>query len=132
MVHHPTVYANLLGERIAKHEVSCWLINTGWNGGPYGVGKRMAIGYTRAMVNAALSGALDAAEFEVEPFFGLSIPKHVPGVPDDVLDPRGAWSDKAAYDAQARKLAGLFAENFKRFEAHTSPDVLAVAIKPAP
>ena len=132
MVHHPTVYANLLGERIAKHEVSCWLINTGWTGGPYGVGKRMAIGYTRAMVNAALSGELAGAEFEVEPFFGLAIPKHVPNVPDDVLDPRGAWSDKAAYDAQARKLAGLFAENFMRFEAQASPDVRAVAIKPAP
>jgi phosphoenolpyruvate carboxykinase (ATP) len=130
MVHHPTVYAKLLGERIAKHEVSCWLVNTGWTGGAYGTGSRMKIAYTRAMVNAAIEGKLANASFTTEPFFGLAIPQSVPGVPADVLDPRGAWADKAAYDAQAKKLAGLFAENFKRFEAHVAPNILAVAIKP--
>jgi phosphoenolpyruvate carboxykinase (ATP) len=128
MVHHPTVYANLLGERIAKHEASCWLVNTGWTGGPYGVGKRMKIAYTRAMVNAAIDGRLAGAAFEPEPFFGLAIPAVVPDVPADVLNPRNAWSDAAAYDVQATKLARLFEENFKRFEAHASPGLLAVAI----
>ena len=123
-------YAKLLGERIAQHEVDCWLVNTGWTGGGYGVGSRMKIAYTRAMVNAAIEGRLSGVAFEREPFFGLAIPSEVPDVPTDVLNPRNAWSDKAAYDAQAKHLAGLFAENFKRFEAHASPDVLAVAIRP--
>lgn len=130
MVHHPTVYAKLLGERIGEHKVNCWLVNTGWSGGPYGVGSRMAIAHTRAMINAALSGALDAARFETEPFFGLSIPTGVPGVPSEVLNPRNVWSDPAAYDKQAKALAGLFAANFKKFEAQASPAVLAAAIKP--
>jgi len=129
MVHHPTVYANLLGERIAKHEATCWLVNTGWTGGGYGVGQRMKIAYTRAMVNAAIDGKLNQVAYEPEPFFGLAIPKAVPDVPSDVLNPRNAWSDTAAYDAQARKLAGLFEENFRRFEAHAAPDILAVAIR---
>jgi phosphoenolpyruvate carboxykinase (ATP) len=130
MVHHPTVYAHLLGERIAHHKASCWLVNTGWSGGPYGVGKRMAIEHTRAMVNAALDGSLADVEYDVEPFFGLAIPRSVPGVPGGVLNPRNAWSDAAAYDAQARKLAGLFAANFERFAGQVSPAVQAVAIKP--
>jgi phosphoenolpyruvate carboxykinase (ATP) len=130
MVHHPTVYAKLLGERIAKHQVSCWLVNTGWTGGGYGVGSRMEIAYTRAMLNAAIEGRLANATFEREPFFGLAIPAAVPDVPAEVLNPRNAWADKAAYDEQAKHLAGLFAENFKRFEAHASAKVLAVAIKP--
>ncbi len=130
MVHHPTVYANLLGERIAQHNASCWLVNTGWSGGPYGVGSRMAIAHTRAMVNAALDGSLNGVEYDVEPFFGLAVPRNVPGVPDNVLNPRNAWSDRAAYDAQAKKLAGLFASNFERFIAQASPALRAVAIKP--
>jgi len=130
MVHHPTVYAKLLGERIAKHEVTCWLVNTGWTGGAYGVGKRMSIDHTRAMVNAALDGTLRDLSFRTEPFFGLAIPQAVPNVPSDVLDPRQAWADKAAYDVQARKLAALFGENFKRFEAHVSDGVRASAIRP--
>ena len=128
MVHRPTVYARLLGEKIATHEVKCWLVNTGWGGGPYGVGKRMAIAHTRAMVNAAIEGRI-SERFSREPFFGLHIPHEVPGVPTEVLDPRNAWSDKAGYDLQASKLAALFEENFKRFEAHASPGVLAVAIR---
>ena len=130
MVHHPTVYAKLLGERIAKHEVTCWLVNTGWTGGAYGVGKRMAIAHTRAMVNAALDGTLGGTSFVKEPFFGLAIPSVVPGVPSDVLDPRNAWADKSAYDVQAKKLATLFFENFKKFEAHASHGVRAIAIVP--
>ncbi len=130
MVQHPTVYSRLLGSRIDEHNVTCWLVNTGWSGGPYGVGKRMKIGYTRAMVNAAIEGMLADVEFTTEPFFGLAIPKHVPGVPDDLLDPRNVWSDGAAYDAQAKKLAGLFAQNFLKFEAQAAPGVKAVAIRP--
>ncbi|GAC1410387.1 MAG: phosphoenolpyruvate carboxykinase (ATP) [Candidatus Velthaea sp.] len=130
MVHHPTVYAKLLGERIAAHNVTCWLVNTGWTGGPYGVGNRMKIAYTRAMVNAAIEGRLSAAGFRKEPFFGLEIPNAVPDVPGNVLDPRAAWSDTAAYDAQAKKLAGLFSENFERFAPQASAEVLAVAIQP--
>ncbi|MBV8601705.1 MAG: phosphoenolpyruvate carboxykinase (ATP) [Candidatus Eremiobacteraeota bacterium] len=130
MVHPPTTYARLLGERIAEHNVSCWLVNTGWTGGPYGVGSRMKISYTRAMLNAAIEKKLAGARYIREPFFGLEIPEHVPGVPNEVLDPRSAWSDKAAYDAQAKKLAALFAENFKRFESSASEAVRRVAIKP--
>jgi phosphoenolpyruvate carboxykinase (ATP) len=130
MVHHPTVYSKLLGKRIDTHNVQCWLVNTGWSGGPYGVGKRMAIAYTRAMVNAAIEGALADVEFESEPFFGLSIPLSVPGVPSEVLNPRNVWLDGAAYDAQAKKLAALFAKNFEKFEALASDGVKAVAIKP--
>lgn len=129
MVHHPTVYAKLLGERIDEHKVTCWLVNTGWSGGPYGVGKRMSIAHTRAMVNAAIEGRI-TGEFVREPFFGLMIPKAVPDVPSEVLDPRNVWPDKAAYDAQARKLVDLFYNNFKRFESHASPGINAVAIKP--
>jgi len=130
MVHHPTVYSKLLGKRVDSHNVQCWLVNTGWSGGPYGVGKRMAIGYTRAMVNAAIEGALADAEFETEPFFGLSIPRSVQGVPSEVLNPRNVWLDGAAYDAQAKKLAGLFAKNFEKFESHASEGVKAAAIRP--
>jgi len=130
MVHHPTVYAKLLGERIAKHEVTCWLVNTGWTGGAYGVGERMAIAHTRAMVNAALEGTLRDATFETEPFFGLAIPTSLGDVPKDVLTPRNAWSDGAAYDAQAKKLATLFFQNFKKFDAQASDGVRAIAIRP--
>ncbi len=90
----------------------------------------MAIAYTRAMVNAAIEGALANAQFDTEPFFGLAIPRSVPGVPGDVLNPRNAWADRAAYDAQAKKLAALFAKNFEKFEAHATPGVRAAAIKP--
>ena len=130
MVHHPTVYANLLGERIDRHGVDCWLVNTGWTGGAYGVGERMSIAHTRAMVNAALEGKLSDVAFEGEPFFGLEIPATVPGVPNEVLNPRNAWSDKAGYDATARRLAGLFADNFKQFEAQASEGVRLAAIRP--
>ena len=130
MVHPPTVYAHLLGEKIARHKSHCWLVNTGWTGGPYGVGRRMSIAHTRAMVDAAVGKRLAHVGYRREPFFGLEIPEHVPGVPSDVLDPRAVWNDKAAYDAQAKKLAALFAENFKKYEALAGEAVNAVAIKP--
>jgi len=130
MVHHPTVYAKMLGEKIAAGNVQCFLVNTGWVGGPYGVGKRMKIGYTRAMVNGAIEGRLANATYTTEPFFGLAIPSAVPEVPAEVLEPRGMWDDGAAYDAQARRLAGLFAENFAKFAGQASPGVLAAAIAP--
>ena len=113
---HPGEYAKLLGEKIEKHDAKVWLVNTGWTGGPAGVGSRMKLGYTRKMVTAVLNGDLDNVETEPESFFGLNIPKHVPGVPDEVLNPRGTWEDTAAYDAQASKLVDMFIENFEQFK----------------
>ncbi len=112
----PGQYARMLGERIARHNVPVWLVNTGWTGGPYGSGTRMKLAHTRAMVSAALSGALDRAEFRKDPVFGVEVPVSVPGCPADVLDPRSTWSDVAAYDAQARKLAAMFRDNFQQFQ----------------
>jgi len=129
MVHHPTTYARLLGRKIEEHDVDCWLVNTGWTGGPYGVGQRMAIAHTRAMVNAAIEGRIPD-EYETEGFFGLRVPTSVPDVPSEVLNPRNSWVDKAAYDEQARKLSQLFYDNFKRFITHVSEAVAAVEIKP--
>jgi phosphoenolpyruvate carboxykinase (ATP) len=129
MVHHPTVYARLLGRKIDEHRVECWLVNTGWTGGPYGVGHRMAIAHTRAMVNAAIEGRIPG-DFETERFFGLRIPKQVPDVPSEVLNPRNAWPDKTGYDEQARKLSQLFFDNFKRFAGHVPESIDAVAIRP--
>ena len=125
MVLQPTVYAQLLGEKIARHDANVWLVNTGWSGGPYGVGQRMKIGHTRAMIRAALNGALLQVPFTREPNFGLSIPAACPGVPAEVLDPRSTWADRAAYDAQAHKLATMFADNFRNFEAKVSDEVRA-------
>jgi len=125
MALHPTVYARLLGEKIEKHQVKCWLVNTGWTGGPYGVGQRMKIAYTRAMVNAALNGDLDDVGFEPDPIFGVYVPTTCPNVPAEVLKPRNTWADKAAYDRQARKLAHMFADNFRQFEDMVTDDVRA-------
>jgi len=115
LVWHPTKYAEMLGRLLREHGSSVWLVNTGWSGGPYGVGKRMKLPYTRAMVKAALSGAVDPATLRTDPIFGLSVPTAVPGVPSEVLNPRGTWPDGAAYDEQAKKLAGMFRANFARF-----------------
>ena len=112
---NPNVYARGLGERIARHTVRVWLVNTGWTGGAFGVGKRMSIQHTRAMITAALSGQLDDVEYRRHPIFNVEMPTTCPGVPDAVLDPRSTWSDKAAYDQQAKKLASMFVENFKTF-----------------
>ncbi len=123
MVHHPNVYANLLGKKIDDHGSRIWLVNTGWTGGPYGVGKRMHLPYTRAMINAALAGLLATVETITDPIFGLQIPVSVPIVPDEVLNPRNTWADKNAYDAQAKMLAGKFIENFKKFADGTSETI---------
>jgi phosphoenolpyruvate carboxykinase (ATP) len=121
---HPTVYARMLGEKIARHGARVWLVNTGWTGGAFGTGSRMKLGYTRAMVRAALSGQLDRARYHEDSVFGLAIPGAVPDVPASVLDPGRTWSDPAAYDVQARKLAGMFRENFEQFKAHVPAAVL--------
>ena len=113
---NPNVYARGLGERISRYKARVWLVNTGWTGGAFGVGKRMSISHTRAMISAALSGQLDNVEYQRHPIFNLEMPTACPGVPKDVLDPRSTWTDKTAYDAQAKKLATMFVENFKTFE----------------
>jgi len=113
----PGVYAKMLGEKIRDHGASCWLVNTGWTGGPYGIGSRMKIAHTRATLDAVLSGELEGVSFETDPIFGLSIPNECPGVPAEVLRPNRTWSDQAAYEAQAGKLSQLFKDNFGQFEA---------------
>jgi len=109
-------YADMLGELLREHGSNVWLLNTGWSGGPYGVGKRMKLSYTRAMVNALLSGALDKVPTTTDPIFGLNVPQSVPDVPKEILNARGTWDDKDAYDKQARKLAGMFRDNFAKFK----------------
>ena len=121
----PVVYADLLGKKIAEHDVDVWLINTGWSGGPYGVGNRMKLPYTRAMVNAVLSGALKDVETKQDPIFGMAIPVSVPNVPAEVLNPRNTWTDPAAYDKQALKLAEMFTKNFEQFAGDVSAEVVA-------
>lgn len=123
MAQHPNVYAELLGSKIEKHKVNCWLVNTGWTGGPYGEGSRMKIRYTRAMVNAALNGKLDGADFQEDPVFGVQVPLSCPDVPEEVLVPRNTWNDQEAYDEMARKLAGMFRENFRQFEERVAGEV---------
>jgi len=120
----PNRYAKMLGEKIARHGARVWLVNTGWSGGPFGVGKRMKIAYTRAMIRAALDGVLDTVPYERDSIFNVDIPTGCPGVPADVLKPRTTWADGTEYDRQATKLARMFAENFKSFEDGVSADVL--------
>lgn len=115
MPRHPSVYAELLGKRMHEHEATCWLVNTGWSGGPYGVGNRMKIKWTRAMLDAALSGKLSAGKFVIDPFFGLSIPQEVPMVPSNILQPRQSWKEPAAYDKKAKELVALFRDNFVKY-----------------
>jgi len=115
LVLHPSVYAKLLGEKLNEHNVKCWLLNTGWTGGPYGVGKRMKIAYTRAMLTAALEGKLDNVETYQDSFFGLHVPISCPDVPKEVMNPRNTWSDKAKYDTAAKKLTDMFRNNFEQF-----------------
>jgi phosphoenolpyruvate carboxykinase (ATP) len=120
---NPNVYAKMLGEKIARHQSRVWLVNTGWTGGPYGIGSRMRISHTRAMITAALGGHLDKVQYARHPIFNVDVPTSCPGVPSDVLDPRSTWQDAAAYDAQAKKLAQMFVDNFKTFEKDVSPAV---------
>lgn len=107
----------MLGDKIARQKANVWLVNTGWTGGPYGVGTRMTIAHTRAMINAALSGQLDRVKYERHPIFKIDVPTTCPGVPVGVLDPRSTWRDRTQYDDQARALARMFVDNFKGFEA---------------
>ena len=123
MPRHPSEYGNLLKKRIAEGGAQCWLVNTGWTGGKYGVGQRMPIKATRALLNAALDGSLNEAEFRKDPHFGFDVPVSVPGVDDAILDPRSTWDDKAGYDATARKLVQLFIDNFAPFAAHVDQGV---------
>jgi phosphoenolpyruvate carboxykinase (ATP) len=129
MVHHPNVYAELLRDRIARHSVDCWLVNTGWTGGAFGEGTRMKIAYTRAMVRAALNGSLAQIATEVDPVFGVHVPVSCPDVPGEVLKPRNTWRDPRAYDEKAQHLAGLFRKNFEQFADGVSDEVKAAGVK---
>jgi phosphoenolpyruvate carboxykinase (ATP) len=127
MPRHPSVYGNLLRELIAKHKVDCWLVNTGWTGGKFGTGRRMPIKATRALLDAALSGALKSQPMRTDPVFGFQVPTSLPGVDPAILNPRETWSDKAAYDTQARALVEMFNKNFEKFTVHVDADVMAAA-----
>ncbi len=129
MVLHPGVYADLLGRKIQEHEAACWLVNTGWSGGPYGEGKRMSIKYTRAMIRAILNGSLAQVETRPDPVFGVGVPVSCPEVPSEVLQPRNTWRDPAAYDQKAQHLARLFNDNFRKYESGVSGEVRAAAPK---
>ncbi len=127
MPRHPAVYGRLLRGLIAGHEVTCWLVNTGWTGGAYGTGSRMPIKVTRQLLNAALDGSLNDAEMRTDPYFGFEVPVEVPGIDTDILNPRLTWTDREAYDAQAMALVQMFVDNFEKFEPHVDRDVQAAA-----
>jgi phosphoenolpyruvate carboxykinase (ATP) len=127
MPRHPSVYGNMLRELIARHNVDCWLVNTGWTGGKFGVGRRMPIGVTRSLLNAALSGALKTQPMRTDPVFGFQVPLALKGVETAILNPRETWADKLAYDAQARALVDMFQKNFAKYEVHVDAEVKAAA-----
>ncbi len=120
---HPTAYAKMLGEKIEKYKAQVWLVNTGWTGGPYGIGSRMKIAYTRAMVAAALAGKLNDVKLTPDAQFAVGIPEGVPGVPAEVLSPRNTWDDKGAYDRQATELATRFRKNFEAYADQASAEI---------
>ncbi|MGB1318263.1 MAG: phosphoenolpyruvate carboxykinase (ATP), partial [Flavobacteriales bacterium] len=124
---HPTKYAELLGEKMKEHSVNVWLINTGWSGGAYGVGNRMKLGYTRAMITAAMNGELDNVSFENHPVFGLAVPQTCPEVPNELLNPKDTWADKNAYDTTAEKLAKSFVKNFEKYADNANAEIMAAA-----
>ncbi len=126
---HPTRYAEMLGEKITQNKVNVWLINTGWTGGPFGIGQRMKLSFTRAMITSALKGELDSVRYNNDPIFGLAIPENVPNVPVEVLNPRNTWADKSAYDTKANYLAGLFNKNFELYKDFANAEILAAAPK---
>lgn len=126
---HPGKYAQMLGNKMRENKVNVWMINTGWTGGPYGVGNRMKLKYTRAMITAALEGKLDKVDYNTDPAFGVSIPAECPEVPAEVLTPRNTWEDKNAFDEQAKKLAGLFVKNFEKYASGVSEEILNAAPK---
>ena len=122
---HPSVYAELLGEKLKQHAATIWLVNTGWSGGAYGVGSRMKLSHTRRMVNAALGGELDEVSFATDPVFGLAVPSVISGVPTEVLSPRKTWQNPEEYDTAASRLAEMFRENFERFADQVPDEVIA-------
>jgi phosphoenolpyruvate carboxykinase (ATP) len=122
MMLHPTVYANLLQQKLDKHGTHTYLVNSGWAGGPYGEGDRMSINTTRTCIDAILDGSIQHTEFQPHPVFGFDVPVSLDGVPDEVLDIKSTWSDPAAYDAQAKKLADMYIENFKKYEGKGTVD----------
>lgn len=124
---HPGKYAEMLGEKMKAHNVNVWMINTGWSGGGYGVGSRIKLNFTRAMITAALTGALDAVAFEPHPVFGMQMPRTCPGVPESLLNPRQTWADKDAYDRAARQLASEFITNFEKYASGVTAEILAAA-----
>lgn len=127
---HPTKYADLLGKKLEEHpNVNVWLINTGWTGGAFGIGKRMSLKHTRAMITAALNGELNDVAYEAHPVFGVSMPKEVPGVPSEILNPRNTWEDKELYDKKAAELAELFNKNFEKYASHASDAIKSAAPK---
>jgi phosphoenolpyruvate carboxykinase (ATP) len=126
----PSGYAKMLGELMQRHRVDCWLVNTGWSGGPYGTGARISLPHTRAMLQAALDGTFAGVPLREHPQFGLAMPTQCPGVPDAILDPRATWADGAAYDRAARTVAERFAANFSKFEGEVGDEVKAAAIRP--
>lgn len=126
---HPAQYAEMLGKKMKEHDVNVWMINTGWSGGPYGIGHRMKLPYTRAMITAALEGKLDNVEYEAHPVFGMMMPKECPGVPADVLNPRNTWADKNAYDEKAKDLASQFVKNFEKYASGSGQEILDAAPK---
>ncbi|MBD0331668.1 MAG: phosphoenolpyruvate carboxykinase (ATP) [Chitinophagaceae bacterium] len=124
---HPGKYATMLGEKMQKHRVNVWLINTGWTGGPYGIGHRINLAYTRKMIAAALDGKLNNLETDTDSIFKIAIPKQVPGVPQEILLPRNTWTDRAAYDEKAKYVAGLFVQNFEKFASGVNKEILQAA-----
>jgi phosphoenolpyruvate carboxykinase (ATP) len=126
---HPGQYAEMLGWKMKKHRVNVWMINTGWSGGPYGIGKRIKLNYTRSMITAALHGDLDAVGYAEHPVFGMMMPVSCPGIPSEILNPRSTWADGAAYDAQSRDLAQQFVNNFEKYADNVAEEILQAAPK---
>jgi phosphoenolpyruvate carboxykinase (ATP) len=126
---HPGRYAEMLGKKISEHNVKVWMINTGWTGGPYGIGSRIKLGYTRAMITAILTGQLDNVGYNQHDVFGIAFPETCPNVPQGMLNPKNTWKDKAAYDETAFNLAREFNNNFKKYAAGVSEEIIAAAPK---
>ena len=126
---HPAQYAEMLGKKMNEHNVNVWMINTGWSGGAYGVGSRMKLGFTRAMITAALEGKLDNVSYEAHPVFGMMMPTACPGVPAEILNPRNTWADKTGYDDTAKNLAAQFIKNFEKYASGANEEILAAAPK---
>jgi phosphoenolpyruvate carboxykinase (ATP) len=129
MMWHPNRYAELLAEKIKKHGAKAWLVNTGWTGGAYGVGSRIKLKYTRALIDAIHNNSFDGVETRTDPSFGFEIPLSCPDVPSEILVPRDTWKDKDAFDATKEKLVGLFQNNFKSFEDSVNPEIIAAGPK---